>query len=412
MSHEHPFHTYTREVMGFRIAGKSLPTPKTPDTVSLESMLRRALRLFNKSGKERLLFLGLGSGELVRQAARALSPGVLTVCDLEPTRTRSVLELDKSRNLKELKDGSLEDPAFPLLADISPWAHLLLLPRHGYTPDNTQTMLNPEVDKGALKNRLRALQRLFLSSSTRTISPGEASPRREAPSLSVAAILRPGEPELETFFHQIPTWAHEIVVVWDGEAPPGTHYETAAPLRQQARPLANDFAAQRNAMLAGCTGDWVLYLDGDEVLAPEVWNLLPELLDQQDLNGFWFPRRTLYPDEEHAMAGLGLWPDLQLRLFRNLRDLHFTEPIHERLQGFTGPVAVPLDAAILHYSHLRKNTEMLKDKLRGFDQAVREGYTHRLNSDYPNLPISFFVSGDKVGGEATLLVLESSPGRG
>ena len=165
-------------------------------------------------------------------------------------------------------------------------------------------------------------------------------------------------------------------------------------------------------MLAGCAGDWVLYLDGDEMLAPEVWALLPKLLGQPDLNGFWFPRRTLYPDQEHAMAGLGLWPDLQLRLFRNLPGLRFTEPVHERLQGLRGPVAVPLDAAILHYSHLRKSPEMLRDKLRGFDQAVREGYTHRLNTDYPHLPLSFFVSGEKTGGESSLLILESNPSRG
>ena len=147
------------------------------------------------------------------------------------------------------------------------------------------------------------------------------------------------------------------------------------------------------------------------MLASEVWSLLPELLEQEDLNGFWFPRRTLYPDEEHAMAGLGLWPDLQLRLFRNRPNLRFTEPIHERLQGLTGPVAVPLDAAILHYSHLRKSPEMLKDKLRGFDQAVQEGYTHRLNSDYPHLPLSFFISEEKAGGKTSLLVLEGNPGR-
>ena len=226
-----------------------------------------------------------------------------------------------------------------------------------------------------------------------------AGPAR--PRISAAAILRPDEPGLDGFFAQFPSWLCELAVVWDGpdaspqdlsaQAAPAHGLAPNVPLRQTVRPLDNDFAAQRNAMLGLCTGDWVFYLDGDERLVPEHWEVLRGLAggaESGEVVGYHLPRLAFYPDMDHCMAGLGLWPDLQLRLFRRAPGLRFQGAAHERLEGLAGPTAALCALPILHYSHVRKDGGQWKRKLELYDRALGALGPHRGAPAQRGLPPS------------------------
>jgi glycosyltransferase involved in cell wall biosynthesis len=199
-----------------------------------------------------------------------------------------------------------------------------------------------------------------------------------------------------------------VVVLWDAEETPGRDFACAAPIRQLARPL-DDFASQRNRVLDECDGDWVLFLDGDERFSEDVWGLLPACLLVKRLTACWFPRMTLYPDESRCKAGYGLWPDLQLRLFRNEEGVRFTRPVHERLTGVEGRTALVLDAPILHYSRLTKSPEALAAKLKRFDAASGGGISHVLSDDYPTIPRSLLSEATFLVGSLSMLLLEENP---
>jgi len=229
----------------------------------------------------------------------------------------------------------------------------------------------------------------------------------QAPNLSAGAILSPDEPELDAFFGQFPDWVKEVVVVWDAEKVPEREFACAAPIRHLAHPL-DDFASQRNRMLKACEGEWVLYLDGDEMFSEDIWGLFTACMLVKRLEACYFPRMTFYPDENRVKTGFGMWPDLQLRLFRNRESVRFERPVHERLTGIEGRTALALDAPILHFSRVRKTPEELAAKLRRFDEAG-DGLTHVLNEDYPHIERSLMPEASFIMGSLQMLLLEENP---
>jgi glycosyltransferase involved in cell wall biosynthesis len=223
-----------------------------------------------------------------------------------------------------------------------------------------------------------------------SFSPIGPMKRASNATLSVAAILHPDEPELEEFFAALPTAASEAVVVWDSDSVPDAVPAAPVPVRHLAHRLEKDFAAQRNRMLSACTGDWVLYLDGDERLAPSLVDILPHLLDVKECDCFAFPRMAV--TNTGIKIGWGLWPDLQIRLFKNNPGIRFVRPVHERLEGLSGPTGLVVGASIRHLSDVLKTPETLARKHALFDAAGGFQRLHRQNVVYPTLADSFFSS--------------------
>jgi hypothetical protein len=222
-------------------------------------------------------------------------------------------------------------------------------------------------------------------------------------------MLHPEEPDLEDFFAGMPPWLKEVCVLWDGREP-DFEPRCPAPVRRACRPLAAHFGEQRNAMLALCRTEWCLYLDADERLSPAAWERLPRILSKSPgPAGVLFPRWTFEGDAGHVRMGYGLWPDVQLRLFRRAPGLRFEGAVHERLSGVSGCIALAPDAALLHYSHVRKDSRTLEQRLEMFNRAAGKEM-HRLSEGYPRLPAAFFR---EIGGAFAdrLLILPASAGQ-
>ncbi|MBN2141457.1 MAG: glycosyltransferase [Desulfovibrionaceae bacterium] len=364
-------HRYSREVMCFC---RPEQAPQGPGR-DPEKEAERCLRLLEKSGRQDLVLFGLGSGRLAGALDQRLPQGTrVLVCDLTPGRVRSLFEaggLDWWR-----PEGRIQ-----VLADTSPWAHLCLAALLGMDAEHACLTLNSEL-QDTDKTRLRALQKVFARAEALDIPCPDAEP-----DIGAAAVLAPTEPGLERFFAQFPDWVRELVVVWDApdlDAVPEALKSARPGIKNLAQPLNEDFAAQRNRMLAACSRDWVLYLDADEVLGEDAWRALPRLTAAPGVAGWYFPRQTFFPDEQHCRIGLGLWPDLQLRLLRR-PGARFENPVHERLRGVSGKVGLALDLPILHLSHLRKGPCELRQKLALFDRASKGRVSHALSTDYPHL---------------------------
>lgn len=75
------------------------------------------------------------------------------------------------------------------------------------------------------------------------------------------------------------------------------------------------FAAQKNLAMDKGTGDWILQLDADEALEPELCNeILRAANEDKTLNGFYIPRKNYFLGRwiKHG----GFYPDAKLRLIR------------------------------------------------------------------------------------------------
>jgi hypothetical protein len=108
---------------------------------------------------------------------------------------------------------------------------------------------------------------------------------------------------VEAIMRQLRPVADEIVVAVDSRLDPerlGRYAEFADRL---LRYEFVDSAEQAAYCIASqCAGDWVLRIDGDEVIAPRLIERLPELISVRDVVQYWMPCRWLFPDARHYLA--------------------------------------------------------------------------------------------------------------
>lgn len=161
--------------------------------------------------------------------------------------------------------------------------------------------------------------------------------------LSAVVLARDEAERIERCLATI-EWADERLVLVDSATIDDTAERAAARgARVETRTL-DDFAAQRNAALNLASGDWVLFVDADEIvpaeLADEIGRAVATASDQA---GFWIPRRNIIRGRWVRYAGW--YPDEQLRLLRRGRARYeASRLVHEvvLLDGPAGHLHVPL----------------------------------------------------------------------
>jgi glycosyltransferase involved in cell wall biosynthesis len=167
-----------------------------------------------------------------------------------------------------------------------------------------------------------------------------------APGLSVTVITRDEAAHLDACLESV-AWADEIVVV-DAQSTDRT-VEIAGKYTSRVfvRPWPG-FAAQKNFALDQATSAWVLSLDADERVLPELRDEIRQVLEADGpLDGYYVPRRNLFLGRfiRHG----GWFPDHQLRLFRRgagrFRDVRVHEGV--AVAGRVGHLRGPL----LHLSY-------------------------------------------------------------
>ena len=148
-------------------------------------------------------------------------------------------------------------------------------------------------------------------------------------------------------------------------------------VRWHTHPLNKNFAAQKNYLTSKCTGDWIVNLDADELLTPDLIRILPEIIDMnQEVDVVWMPRINTVEGitEEHIEKwnwqlndkGWVNWPDAQMRIYKNNGFIKWIQPVHERLDGYNSFGRLPFDPkyAIHHHKHITKQ-ELQNEFYRG-----------------------------------------------
>jgi glycosyltransferase involved in cell wall biosynthesis len=164
--------------------------------------------------------------------------------------------------------------------------------------------------------------------------------------LSVTVITLEEEEHLRACLESV-AWADEIIVV-DAESQDKTvEVARAFTDRVHVRPWPG-FAAQKNFALEQATGEFVLSLDADEVVTPELATELRVLLAGSATCDGWEVRRRNIFWGAWVRHG-GLYPDWQLRLLRRGRGRFVAAAVHEslRVDGRVGR----LEGALLHHSY-------------------------------------------------------------
>ncbi len=134
------------------------------------------------------------------------------------------------------------------------------------------------------------------------------------------------------------------------------------------------FARQKNSAIDKATGDWILSLDADEAVSPELVEELQDLLSEPSIcTGYFIRRRNMFLGRwiKHG----GYWPDPKLRLFRLGAAKFEDRLVHENLQvaGNAGRLKHPL----IHNSYPTMSEyieHMNRYSSLGAEMAVAKGY--------------------------------------
>jgi glycosyltransferase involved in cell wall biosynthesis len=170
--------------------------------------------------------------------------------------------------------------------------------------------------------------------------------------LSVAIVTLNEEQNLGRTLASV-RWADEILVVDSGSTDRTVEIARSFGARVIEREWPG-FAAQKNFAISQCNGTWILSLDADEELTPDLQIQIRSLIPTNPpVDAFFLRRRNLFLGRWIKRGGF--YPDPKLRLFRRaaasfaLPPQFEDRPVHETI-SFNG-ASDELDFDIIHHAY-------------------------------------------------------------
>lgn len=166
------------------------------------------------------------------------------------------------------------------------------------------------------------------------------------PKLSLAIITFNEEVNLARTLAAARGLADEIIVMDSGSTDGTCAVAESFGARVIHQPWLG-YGAQKNKLFLECRGEWILSLDADEALTPELKQTILEVINKpSEICGYVLKRRMVYMGKVLKYASC----DQVLRLVKASARPHWdTSLVHEQLR-VTGKVA-RLDPALWHYSY-------------------------------------------------------------
>jgi glycosyltransferase involved in cell wall biosynthesis len=167
--------------------------------------------------------------------------------------------------------------------------------------------------------------------------------------VTIALATYNEERNLKRCLDSVKDLADEIIIV-DGSSLDKT-VEIAKEFKAIVKKTTNkpNFHINKQMAIDMATKDWILQMDADEVVSPELKEEIKTILasDELKLNGYWMPRKNMFLGR-FLMKG-GQYPDYTLRLYKNGKGKLPQKDVHEQavVDGEVGY----LHAALLHYPY-------------------------------------------------------------
>ncbi len=196
------------------------------------------------------------------------------------------------------------------------------------------------------------------------------------PRVSLCMMVRDEEACLERCLRSALPAVDEIVVVDTGSRDRTVEIARSFGAKVVEFPWNGSFSEPRNAGLKECTGDWILVLDADEVLAPGSAEKIREAVKDPTVAAYHLTFHNLN-DGRQKTRGVRI-----TRLFRNLPGISFSNRIHEQVIHSLMDKAAELDLSlaetdiqVIHHGYVSEVMEEKGKKERNwalFEKQVEE----------------------------------------
>jgi tetratricopeptide (TPR) repeat protein len=190
--------------------------------------------------------------------------------------------------------------------------------------------------------------------------------------VSLCMIVKDEEAMLPRCLGAVAEYVDELIVVDTGSSDRTVEIAESFGARVLHHEWTGDFSAARNVGLDAATGDWLMYLDADEVLVEGDGPKLRELLGRTWREGFFMTETNHVGDLEDGAAVT----HNALRLFRNRPEYRFEGRVHEQFAHHLPNLPERLEPSrvrIEHFGYLgavrdakeksRRNIELLQRQL-------------------------------------------------
>ena len=193
-----------------------------------------------------------------------------------------------------------------------------------------------------------------------------------APRLSLAMIVRDEEETLGRILGDAAAFCDELVVVDTGSVDASPQIARDAGARVVPFTWVDDFAAARNAAFEACRGDWIIWLDADDHVTPEVQAGIRELkptLAEGGVDAVWLQYRYAFD----ATTGACSYAFNRERIIRRAARLRWQGVVHEVIAVPAGRSLVREDLYVEHRPAPAKAARRGDRNLRILTAAVERG---------------------------------------
>lgn len=174
-------------------------------------------------------------------------------------------------------------------------------------------------------------------------------------------------------------------------------------------PRGTENAHQTDIAKSACTGDWLFYLQADEVVhekfLPHIEEQCQKHLDDHEVEGFLFNYLHFWGDYWHYIPNHGWYPQ-EIRIIRNDPDIHswrsaqsfrripdFDGYSYRQKEGTSKLQVAPLDAYIYHYGWARPPHLMKRKKQALASIHAGNNQEEALTNDHHQNPVEEFDYG-------------------
>lgn len=208
------------------------------------------------------------------------------------------------------------------------------------------------------------------------------------PTISLCMIVKNEQDYLSACLESVKGLVDEMIIIDTGSVDNTKHIAKEAGARVIDFSWNDDFSAARNESIRHATGDWILFLDADEVFSKDDCEKVKELLSHTDdfvqkkVLGFLLNVRNHCVTEQKSPTfgifeendgratnkGAGFFAIPLVRLFKNGRGFRFTGRIHESVHDSImarGYGIAHSDIIIDHYGFL-KDEQILDEKAKKY----------------------------------------------
>jgi glycosyltransferase involved in cell wall biosynthesis/tRNA A37 methylthiotransferase MiaB len=222
----------------------------------------------------------------------------------------------------------------------------------------------------------------------------ECSKGKKRACLSLCMIVKNEETNIANCLMSLKPVVDEIIVIDTGSTDKTKDIARVLGAKVYDYEWTEDFSEARNFSLSKATGDWILIMDADEVIASQDYAAFKKMISKLNNTKAYIMTTRNYTtaagnrgwqenDGQYAAveAGLGWIPSPKVRLFPNRRDIFFSNPVHELVEPSLKSLGLKIvlcPIPIHHYGKMDRANVVEKGK-KYYELGIKKLENHKNN---------------------------------